>query len=204
MKSPRGILNYDLAGHDTSSLTWRLAGSFGGEDYHDRTRGPLNEGGLYAERQGWHLPFPPTLSPAFLTSTSPFQGMNKAGVAFYTTPFNLSLPYGWDIPLSFAFTNTTSGNGNNHTAAYQVQLYVNGYQFGKYIHHLGPQTAFPVPEGILDYHGQNWVALMLWAMEAGGARIDDLELVATAVVESGYGAVALAPLTPWTERPGAY
>lgn len=64
-KTPRGILNYQLDGHEAATLCWRLTGNLGGENYHDRTRGPLNEGGLYAERQGWFQPYPPIDSVEF-------------------------------------------------------------------------------------------------------------------------------------------
>lgn len=93
-KTPRGILNYALQGHDAASLEWRLTGNLGGEDYQDHTRGPLNEGGLYAERQGWHQPHPPIQSPAFSTS-SPLEGLSKPGVGFYTASFGLDIPQGW-------------------------------------------------------------------------------------------------------------
>lgn len=197
MKSPRGILRYDLSGHDAASLEWRLTGNLGGEDYYDRTRGPLNEGGMYAERQGWYQPYPPISSSAFSSST-PFKGISKAGIAFYTASFNLDMPNGWDIPLSIVFGN------NTNPAPSQVQLFVNGYQFGKYMSHLGPQTAFPVPEGILNYHGENWVAMTLWALSDSGAKLEGLSLKATAVIDSGYGAIELSPMPAWTPRPDAY
>ena len=93
-KTPRGILNYQLAGHEAPSLHWKLTGNLGGEDYLDRTRGPLNEGGLYAERQGWYQPYPPIHSSAF-SSGSPMKGTSKPGVAFYTASFMLDMPHGW-------------------------------------------------------------------------------------------------------------
>jgi len=37
---------------------------------------------------------------------------------------------------------------------------------GKYIPALGPQSVFPVPQGILDYDGPNTVAISLWALES--------------------------------------
>ena len=125
MKTPRGILSYSLADHDSSDISWRITGNFGGEDYQDKTRGPLNEGGLYAERQGYHLPNPP--SGGWL-SCKPTDGVSRAGVGFYTASFPLDMPQGYDVPLSFQFTNTTT----NNTSHYRCQLYVNGYQFGKY------------------------------------------------------------------------
>ena len=122
-KLPRGILNYTLAGRDQSAITWKLTGNLGGEDYQDKTRGPLNEGGLYAERQAYHLPKPPTSN---WTVSSPLQGTTAPGVAFYTTSFDLDVPAGYDVPMSFVFTNVTGA------ANFRSQLYVNGYQFGKY------------------------------------------------------------------------
>lgn len=34
-------------------------GNLGGEQYQDLARGPLNEGGMYAEREGYYYPSPP-------------------------------------------------------------------------------------------------------------------------------------------------
>ncbi|KAF1989362.1 glycoside hydrolase family 35 protein [Aulographum hederae CBS 113979] len=215
-KTPRGILNYILAGHANSSdITWKLTGNFGGEDYADFDRGPLNEGGMYPERQGFHLPSPP--SADWKKSAGPTEGIPNAGIAFYTTSFTLDLPAGYDIPLSFVFKNGTAATAPNlitnnspttplraTAPAYRCQLFVNGYQFGKYVNNIGPQTRFPVPEGILDYHGENWVAVSLWALEEGGARVEGLELVAGMVVEGGVGEVGLSPRGAWREREGVY
>lgn len=127
MKNPRGILNYTLVGREQSAINWKVTGNLGGEDYRDRTRGPLNEGGLYAERQGYHLPDPPSTN---WKSAEPTKGISTAGVTFYTTTFNLSLPSGYDIPLSFVFTNSSSNTTG--VSNFRSQIYVNGYQFGKY------------------------------------------------------------------------
>ena len=123
-KQPRGILAYNLDGHVQSDISWKLTGNLGGEDYRDNVRGPLNEGGLYAERQGYHLPRPPTRD---WKSRKPTDGITKPGVAFYTAEFQLDMPDGYDIPMAFNFANTTVP-----VPDYRVQLYVNGYQFGKY------------------------------------------------------------------------
>ena len=127
MKTPRGILLYSLSGHAATDISWKITGNLGGENYIDKTRGPLNEGGLYAERQGYHLPDPPSSDWA---ASKPTDGISSAGVGFYITNFDLDLPAGYDVPLSFQFTNTTT-NGTA-VANYRSQLYVNGYQFGKY------------------------------------------------------------------------
>jgi hypothetical protein len=142
MKRPRGILNYTLDSHAQSDITWKLTGNLGGEKYIDKVRGPLNEGGLYVERQGFTQPYPPNRNWA---SGNPGTGISKAGVAFYQASFNLDLPRNYDIPLRFNFGNTTIDGG---VADYRAQLWVNGYQFGKYTNNVGPQSSFPVPQGM--------------------------------------------------------
>lgn len=81
MKAPRGILSYDLNGNSQSDVSWKLTGNLHGESYEDKTRGPLNEGGLFAERQGYHLPDPPSSE---WTSNSPLIGTTAPGVTFYS------------------------------------------------------------------------------------------------------------------------
>ena len=46
----------------------------------------------------------------------------------------LDLPRNYDIPLRFNFGNTTIDGG---FADYRAQLWVNGYQFGKYTNIVG-------------------------------------------------------------------
>ncbi|QMW42944.1 hypothetical protein AFCA_007162 [Aspergillus flavus] len=193
MKNPRGILSYKLSGQDASAITWKLTGNLGGEDYQDKVRGPLNEGGLYAERQGFHQPQPPSES---WESGSPLEGLSKPGIGFYTAQFDLDLPKGWDVPLYFNF-------GNNTQAA-RAQLYVNGYQYGKFTGNVGPQTSFPVPEGILNYRGTNYVALSLWALESDGAKLGSFELSYTTPVLTGYGNVESPEQPKYEQRKGAY
>lgn len=218
MKNPRGILNYDLSGRPQSAISWKITGNYGGESYVDKTRGPLNEGAFYAERQGYHLPNPPTED---WTTNSPLDGISSAGATFYSTTFDLDLPRGYDIPLSFVFANTTAPNAtatsrsrlftrqsnSNGTADgfnYRCQLFVNGWQFGKYVHNIGPQDSYPVPEGILNYHGTNYVGLSLWALDASGAKVDGLELVSDGAVLTSYGDVEVVDSPGYAPREGAY
>jgi hypothetical protein len=142
MKQPRGILDYTLSGRNQSDITWKLTGNLGGEAYIDKVRGPLNEGGLYAERQGFTQPYPPNHNWA---EGDPEEGISKAGIAFYQDSFDLDLPKNYDILLTFNFGNTTV---DGVVADYRAQLWVNGYQFGKYINNIGPQSSFPVPQGL--------------------------------------------------------
>lgn len=146
MKSPRGILDYKLAGRTKDAILWKLTGNLGGEQYIDQIRGPLNEGGLYVERQGYTQPDPPSDEKDW-SKASPVQGIKNAGVGFYTSSFKLDLPEGYDVPLAVSFGNSTS----NGTDAYRVQFWVNGWHFGKYVNNVGPQKSFPVPQGIPSF-----------------------------------------------------
>ncbi|KAB5546905.1 galactose-binding domain-like protein [Coniochaeta sp. 2T2.1] len=144
------------------------------------------------------LLLPKPLSHGWVSS-KPMDGITKAGVGFYTGQFDLDLLAGYDIPLSFVFMNDTV-TPSNHCC----QLYVNGYQFGKYVSNIGPQTSYPVPEGILNHHGTNYVALSLLALDGAGVKVADLKLVADTVVQTSYPSPALSPQTVWSPRKGAY
>ncbi len=199
-KAPRGILRYNLSFglFQTTDIMWKISGNLGGEDYVDAVRGPLNEGGLYVERQGLHQPSPP-ISSFHFTSLSPYLGTRWSGVAFYTARLNLSLPSDeWDIPLAFEFGNDTS------IGTFRAQIWVNGWNFGRYVSNIGPQTRFPVPEGILNYQGENWIGLAVWALENGGARVPEFHLSAGVPVLTGRDAVEVVNSPAWTARAAAY
>lgn len=72
------------------------------------------------------------------------------------------------------------------------------------VNNLGPQTLFPVPQGILNYRGPNAVALTLWSQEEGGARLGGFKLVVAGVIQSGMRDPGLSPMPGWIERAGAY
>jgi hypothetical protein len=72
------------------------------------------------------------------------------------------------------------------------------------VSNLGPQSEFPVPEGILNYNGTNWIALSFWALEEHGASIGRFELRMDRPGLSGYRKPALSPQTGWGKREGAY
>ncbi|KAK7060173.1 hypothetical protein VNI00_000937 [Paramarasmius palmivorus] len=193
-KTPRGIRSYSFIGSDETRVTsWKVTGNLGGEDFVDRVRGLLNEGGLFAERQGWHLP---GFDDGKWASGRPNDGLTHAGVSFYRTTFDLNIPRGVDYPLALVVSNSTI---DSH---YRAQFYVNGYQFGKYVNHLGPQTIFPIPQGIFNYQGRNTLAISLWALDDTGANIS-IGLQQTAAIRSELRVVN-APLTKWTQRKGAY
>ncbi|KAK3987412.1 glycoside hydrolase superfamily [Cladorrhinum sp. PSN332] len=211
MKSPRGIMQYgfsDSAGNAIANeITWKITGNFGGEDYMDKGRGPLNEGGFFAERMGYHLPGAPRSNFTDTGASLFTKGINKPGVAFWTTEVVLDVPSDkWDVSLAFEFGGIKPLEGGE----YRVLLFVNGFQFGRYIPHIGPQTLFPVPEGILNYNGNNTISLLLWTTgSGGGAKIDGgLKLVASSetILTGRYDVVPVMDglVRGWEQREGAY
>ncbi|TCD66865.1 hypothetical protein EIP91_000819 [Steccherinum ochraceum] len=179
-KSPRGIPGFKLNGGNITE--WKVQGKLGGyTGFPDKTRGVLNEGGLFGERQGWHLPGFDTSS---WVSRSLRQGLpsGSAGVGFFVTTFNLSIARETDVFMSFVFDNVDQ--------PYRAILFVNGWHFGKRVANVGPQFKFPVHEGILNYHGTNTVAVALWATNAS-AVAPTLQLVVDQVLEGGVGQVGV-------------
>ncbi|KAL5116547.1 hypothetical protein ACEQ8H_005543 [Pleosporales sp. CAS-2024a] len=211
MKNPRGILDYSLAGHAASDISWKLTGNLGGEDYVDLSRGPLNEGGLFAERHGLHLPGAlHAASPRWSVSKGPVRdGLAAPGIGFFAAEFDLHVPAGYDVPMSFTFTNASATTTNNTrstdpTPAYRAQLYLNGWQYAKFVSNIGPQTNFPVPQGVFNYNGSNYLALALWGLDPGPTKLAGLHLAIDATVWTGLGQVKYVAGQTYEARKGAY
>jgi Beta-galactosidase jelly roll domain len=96
--------------------------------FPDTTRGVLNEGGLFGERAGWHL-------PGFDTSSWVERDLSAglpngaAGIGFFVTTFPLNIPAGFDVMLSFTFDESAQ--------PYRALLFVNGWMMGKRVANLG-------------------------------------------------------------------
>lgn len=160
--NPRGILGATLMS-DNSSVKfsqWRVTGTAGGETNLDPMRGPYNEGGLYAERMGWHLP---GFNDNAWFGAGDQLNFTGADIKFYRTVTPLSIPQGVDVSISFELSACGTTN------AFRAQLFVNGYQMGRFNPYVGNQIEFPVPPGILDYTGDNIIGLSLWAQTEAGA-----------------------------------
>ncbi|CAE6346073.1 unnamed protein product [Rhizoctonia solani] len=193
---PRGILSASLTGASNGFTSWRVAGNAGGQKNIDPIRGPIAEGGLHAERLGWHLP---GFDDSKWTAGSPSDGVQGAGVAFYRTQVDLSKVIdkrGYDVALEFII-NAPQGT------QVRAQLYVNGQVF--LAHPFGNQIAFPVPPGILNIRGKNTIGLSVWSQSAQGAKVS-IEWNVLGVYESGFNAdIDAAYLQPgWTAERLAY
>jgi len=180
-KSPRGVRGFQL---NTGNFTeWKVQGKVGGyKGYLDKVRGVMNEGGTFGERKGWHLPGFDTSSWESRDLSEGLPG-SAAGVGFFVTTFNLSIPEGFDVLTSFTFDEPLG-------QPYRVYLFVNGWMMGKRVGNLGPQFKFPVHEGILDYNGTNTVAVALWAMEPNVTISPQLELTVDGIFAGGVGNIS--------------
>ncbi|KAI8064245.1 putative beta-galactosidase [Gongronella butleri] len=154
-RRPLGFRQVELVGSD-ADITWKVQGAVGGESPVDTVRGSYNGGGLYGERFGWHLPgFPDTN----WTEAAIPDPVERPGVSWYRTEFDLDIPAGYDVPIGVRFTDDSSKK-------YRALLFVNGWQFGRYANDLGPQTLFYIPQGILNHNGQNTIAIAVVSLDA--------------------------------------
>lgn len=181
--NPRGVLNATLLGEGGGAgmefREWRVAGTAGasvsGEAGLDPLRTHYNEGGLAAERLGWHLE---GFDDSAWEAGAPRDGFAGAGVRFYRGTLPLDVLRGVDVSLAFRFRPQ-----DGDKLGYRVLLFVNGWQYGRYYPSIASEDTFPVPAGVLNYGGENVVGLAVWALEEEGARVD-VEIVVRYIVAS--------------------
>jgi len=165
-KTARGLTTASLIGAPLSTITWRLQGVRGGEHGIDPVRGPLSTGGLYGERAGWSLPgFPDAHWRTVKLPTSD----TRPGVSWYRTQVPLNLPAGQDTSIGLTFAD-------DPVRKYRVTIFVNGWQLGNYVNYLGPQHSFPIPNGILNPHGNNSIALAVWNLDGKSGGLGRVSL----------------------------
>ncbi|KAK1990835.1 hypothetical protein LX36DRAFT_716493 [Colletotrichum falcatum] len=207
--APRGISNATLLGPAAVRgryrfSEWKIAGtaarrggSGNGNGLVDAVRGPVNEGGLYAERVGAHLPGYPDddWEPS---APSPGGGgalsVPGAGIRVFRTVVALDVPAGLDVSISFRLGAAPDAG------RLRALLFVNGYQYGRFSPRVGNQVRFPVPPGVLDYRGDNTIAVTVWSQAAEGAALTvawRADYVHTSGFDMGFDG---APLRPgWDE-----
>jgi beta-galactosidase GanA len=173
-KTARGLTAVTFAGA-TPTLTWRIQG---GSTIADAIRGPLNTGGLYGERNGWHLP---TFSDASWQSVSLPRADTFQGVRWYRTDFTFAPPPGVDASIGLTLTDAS-------TRAYRAQIFLNGWNLGQYINDVGPQHTFVLPNGILHANASNSLAL---AVLADGTTPAGPGTVALTLLGSAAGGVPI-------------
>jgi beta-galactosidase len=165
-REPRGLIAASFAGTPTD-IHWRIQGNVGGENLLDSVRGPFNAGGFYGERMGWQLPG--FADSRWATTTLP-RATDKAGVDWYRTSFHLDLPSGQDVPIALRIHDIAPHH-------YRAIVFINGWQIGRYISNVGPQTDFELPAGLLNAHGDNTIAIASWSTAQDGG-LGEVSLVA--------------------------
>lgn len=185
-KEGRGLISASLSSRTGKSfavpIAWKIQGHLGGEDLPDPTRGPMNNGGLYGERMGWHLPGFPTNE--WQTISVP-DNEAIAGTSWYRTEFDLTIPSDHDVSLGLAFGDAKALRSRGR---YRVLIFLNGWNVGQFIAHVGPQRTFVLPTGILNPRGRNTLAL---AVTSDGESESTLERVALVALASARGGVPL-------------
>ncbi|MFD4968678.1 beta-galactosidase [Streptomyces sp. NPDC058424] len=143
-KAARGLTAVTFTGA-APKVRWRIQG----EAAPDPVRGPLNNGGLYGEREGWHLPgFP---DRGWEPVTFP-RAARRQGVTWYRTTFRLAVEQGVDASIGLTLDD-------DRNRSYRAQIFLNGWNMGQYINDIGPQHTFVLPNGILRTRGTNTLAL---------------------------------------------
>lgn len=186
---PRGLYGAQLLPGTTTTGTgftqWKIQGNAGGSANIDPVRGPMNEGGLYGERLGWHLPgFDPSSSYSSSfgewDDSTPYIGLDASGVRFYVATFDLDIDSDLDVPLGLNLSVADSA------MPARIMFWINGYQYGKYEPHIGPQTVFPFPPGVVNNQGTNYLAMSVWAMTDDGAALNQIDLISYGAYQTDF------------------
>ncbi|MGW3987372.1 glycoside hydrolase family 35 protein [Streptomyces sp. NPDC004830] len=143
-KAARGLTAVTFRGA-SPKVTWRVQGAV----VPDPVRGAQNNGGLYGERAGWHLPDHDDRD--WKDAELP-RADRRQGVTWYRTDFRLDVAPGVDASVGLVLEDDPE-------RAYRVQLFLNGWNLGQYINDVGPQHTFVLPNGILRTRGANTLAL---------------------------------------------
>jgi beta-galactosidase GanA len=157
-------------------VTWKIQG---GDPSADPVRGPLNNGGLFGERNGWSLPGFPDREWA----TRPVPDTDApAGTSWYRTTFDLKVPSGEDASLGLTIGDPSVLRSGGH---YRVLIFVNGWNMGQYIADVGPQHTFVLPTGVLDPRGHNTLALAVTSDGGAGNALEAVRLTNLGTARGG-------------------
>ncbi|WP_028800962.1 beta-galactosidase [Streptomyces sp. 142MFCol3.1] len=185
-KVARGLTAVSFAGA-SPALTWRIRG----ERAPDPVRGPLNNGGLYGERHGWHLP---GFADAGWKDVDLPRSERRQGVVWYRSDFRLAVDTRVDASIGLTLTDDPA-------RAYRVQIFLNGWNMGQYINDVGPQHTFVLPNGLLRTRKRNTLAL---AVLSDGTTPAGPGQVRLTLLGSAAGGVPVAPVdSPGHAKRGA-
>jgi beta-galactosidase GanA len=183
-KEGRGLISATFGDESGAAvqpaIAWKIQGNLGGEQPADPVRGATNNGGLYGERTGWHLPGYP--DRGWQTRSVP-DDTARAGTSWYRTTFDLRVPSSDDASIGLTIGDPSVPRSGGH---YRVLIFLNGWNMGQYIADVGPQHTFVLPTGILNAHGRNTLSL---AVTSDGGPADTLESVRLTTIKTVRGGV---------------
>ncbi|MFF8030752.1 beta-galactosidase [Streptomyces sp. NPDC016626] len=177
-KAARGLVSVEFEG-GPRDVDWRIQGAAAA----DRVRGPLNNGGLYGERKGWHLPGHDDRE--WQAADFPRED-RRQGVTWYRTGFRLDVAP--DVDASIGLTLE-----DDPERAYRVQIFLNGWNLGQYINDVGPQHTFVLPNGILRTRGANTLALAVLSDGTTPAGPREVRLTTLGAARGGVAVEAVDP-----------
>jgi hypothetical protein len=104
------------------------------------------------------------------------------GTSWYRTGFDLNIPAADDASLGITIGDPATPQS---TANYRALIYVNGWNVGQYIANVGPQHTYAVPNGVLDPHGHNTLALAVTSNGGAGNGLENVQLTDLGTVRGG-------------------
>lgn len=184
-KEARGLISADLR---KTTITWKIQGNQGGELISDLVRGPMNNGGLYGERNGWYLPIDAYADQAGWELGAVDDDPPAPGTYWLRTKFKLDLPKDQDVQLGLVFGDASVPRTDHRT---RVLIFVNGWHVGNFIGHVGPQNTFILPPGILNSQGDN---TLTFAVTTDGKPQNAPEPVKLVTLRNVRGGVPVDPV----------
>ncbi|MCA0755833.1 beta-galactosidase [Paenibacillus sp. N4] len=186
-REPRGLITAAISGA-TSPTNWKIQGAPGGENIVDKTRGIFNTSGLYGERKGWHLPRFNTSSWHDVTLPHDWSEASAPGegVSWYKTQFTLNVPDDVDAPIGIHFDKPDNKK-------IRARLFINGWNMGMYMNHVGPQSTFYVPKEILHTNGVNDISIAVWGEGTEDGGLGRIALTPYGVYSKARGGSVAAP-----------
>jgi hypothetical protein len=172
----RGLTGVTFEGA-SPDVSWRIQGAA----EPDPVRGPMNNGGLYGERHGWHLP---GHDDSGWERTGLPRADRRQGVTWYRTRFRLDVPAGVDASVGLTLDD-------DEDRAWRAQIFLNGWNLGQYVNDVGPQHSFVLPNGILRTRGGNTLAL---AVLSDGTTPSGPRDVRLTLLGCAAGGVPVAPV----------
>jgi beta-galactosidase GanA len=172
-KEGRGLIGVGY-GAATPAVSWKIQGGVA-----DPVRGPLNNGGLYGERNGWSLSGYPDRGWADRRVPD---ATAVPGTSWYRTSFDLRIPAVDDASIGLTIGDPAVPRSGGK---YRVLIFLNGWNLGQYIGDVGPQHTFVLPTGILNPRGHNTLALAVTSDGGAGDTLESVRLTDLGTVRGG-------------------